>query len=85
MTYARWTFVTHNAGMVTRKQLADMLATVNVEEVAKAANVSTKTIYRLRHQQHSPTLGTVEKIMGAIKAVRRASARDRRAEAREAA
>ena len=57
-------------GMVTSKQLADLLATVNVEEVARAANVSTKTVYRLRHQQHSPTLATVEKILAAINSVR---------------
>ena len=58
-------------GMVTSKQLAELLAAVNVEDVARAANVSTKTIYRLRHQQHSPTLDTVEKILAAIEAVKR--------------
>ena len=61
-------------GMVTQQQLADMLLDVNVEAVAKAANVSTKTVYRLRHQQHSPTLGTVERILRAIEAVKSATA-----------
>lgn len=60
--------------MVTQQQLADMLLGVNVEAVAKAANVSTKTVYRLRHQQHSPTLGTVERILRAIEAVKSATA-----------
>jgi DNA-binding phage protein len=55
--------------MVTQQQLADMLAGVNVEDVARAADVSTKTIYRLRRKQHSPTLGTVEKILAAIAVV----------------
>jgi DNA-binding phage protein len=62
--------LTDNGDMVTQQQLADMLAGVNVEDVARAANVSTKTIYRLRHMQHSPTLGTVEKILGAIAVVK---------------
>jgi DNA-binding phage protein len=56
--------------MVTRTELAAMLAGVNVEEVAKAAKVSTKTIYRLRHQRHAPTLDTVERIIEAIKLVK---------------
>jgi DNA-binding phage protein len=50
-----------------------MLGRVNVEDVAKAAQVSTKTIYRLRHQKNSPTLGTVEKLLAAIKRVERAA------------
>lgn len=52
--------------MVTSDTLAELLATVNVEDVAREAKVSTKTIYRLRHKQHSPTLDTVERIMAAI-------------------
>jgi len=56
--------------MVTSQQLAEMLSTVNVEDVARAANLSTKTIYRLRHQQHSPTLDTVQRILTAISEVK---------------
>jgi DNA-binding phage protein len=59
--------------MVTQKQLAEMLGRVNVEDVAKAAKVSTKTIYRLRHQKNSPTLDTVERLLAAIKRVERAA------------
>lgn len=65
-------------GMVTQKQLAEMLHEVNVEDVAAEARVSVKTIYRLRHQKHSPTLATVEKLLAAIAAVQ---ARAEKAEA----
>lgn len=53
--------------MVTSKQLADMLRAVNVHEVATAAGVSTKTIYRLRHQQNLPNMATVVRLLDAIK------------------
>jgi DNA-binding phage protein len=59
--------------MVTRQQLADRLKLVNVREVAREAGVSTKTIYRLRHSQNSPSLDTVERILSAIKRVKRIS------------
>ena len=52
--------------MVTSDKLAELLLTVNVEDVAREADVSTKTIYRLRHKQHSPTLDTVQRILDAI-------------------
>ena len=55
---------------VTAKELADLLKKVNVIEVAKASEVCTKTIYRLRRQQNSPTLGTVQKILSGIAQVR---------------
>lgn len=62
MAYAR--------GMMTRDQLAELLGTVAVEDVAREANVSTKTIYRLRHKQHAPTLDTVEKILAAVRVIK---------------
>ena len=56
--------------MMTRDQLAELLGTVAVEDVAREANVSTKTIYRLRHKQHAPTLDTVEKILAAVRVIK---------------
>ena len=52
--------------MITRDQLADLLGKVNVEDVAREAGVSTKTIYRLRHKRNSPTLDTVADIIAAV-------------------
>jgi DNA-binding phage protein len=56
--------------MLTRDQLAALLAGVNVEDVAREAGVSTKTIYRLRHKSHSPTLDTAQAVLNAIKRVK---------------
>lgn len=67
--------------MMTRDQLAELLGTVAVEDVAREANVSTKTIYRLRHKKHSPTLDTVESILSAVK---RLKSRRRKSAAAEA-
>lgn len=64
--------MTHNAPMLTREQLAELLGTVNVEDVAREAGVSTKTIYRLRHKQHAPTLDTVAAIVAAVARVKKA-------------
>lgn len=58
--------------MMTRDQLAELLATVRVEDVAREAGVSTKTIYRLRHKQNAPTLDTVEVIVAAVERIRAA-------------
>jgi DNA-binding phage protein len=55
---------------LTRDDLARMLEGVSVERVAKEAEVSAKTIYRLRHRKHSPTLDTVEKIVAAIRRIK---------------
>jgi len=52
--------------MVTRDELAEMLLAVNVEDVAREAGVSTKTIYRLRHKANPPNFATVERILAAI-------------------
>lgn len=61
--------------MVTSERLAELLADVNVEDVAREANVSIKTIYRLRHKRNSPTLATVARILDAIKRLRRQTAK----------
>jgi predicted transcriptional regulator len=57
--------------MVTREQLAKLLQAVNVEEVAKEAKVSTKTVYRLRHMETPPRYSTVERLLAAIKRLER--------------
>lgn len=57
--------------MVTRDELADILCGLNVEDVAREANVATKTIYRLRHKQNSPTLDTVAAILAAVERIKR--------------
>lgn len=63
--------VTHTMPhMITREELAAMLHDVNVEDVAREAGCATKTIYRLRHQQHSPTLDTVARIVAAVERLR---------------
>jgi DNA-binding phage protein len=62
--------MTYNVPMITRDQLAELLQGVNVEDVAREAGVSTKTIYRLRHQQTAPTLETVERLLNAIERLR---------------
>jgi hypothetical protein len=64
--------VTDNRHMLTRDQLADMLRTVNVEALAAASGVSVKTIYRLRHKQHSPNLETVGLLLPAIERLQKA-------------
>lgn len=59
--------MTHNADMLTRDQLAKALQDVNVEDLAEVAKVSAKTIYRLRHKRHAPTLDTVARLLDGIK------------------
>lgn len=56
--------------MVTRDELAALLADVNVEELARASGVATKTIYRLRHTANSPNLETVEKLLSGMRKIR---------------
>lgn len=63
--------------MLTRDTMADLLKDVNVVEVAKEAEVSTKTIYRLRQKGTSPSLDTCVQI---IEAVARIKARNQPAE-----
>lgn len=62
--------------MVTREQLADLLKDANVEAVAKAAGVSVKTVYRLRHQANSPSLDTVAKLLTALEQLAAEEVRD---------
>ena len=61
--------------MKTPEELAELLRDVNVAEVAKAANVSTKTVYRLRKPdptgKTAPNLKTVQRLLDAIKATKK--------------
>ena len=61
-------------GMLTREQLADMLGKVNAQDVAREAQVSLKTVYRLRHQTNAPTLDVVLRIVEACKRLSKAAA-----------
>ena len=56
--------------MLTRDQLASLLREFNVEDVAREAGVSVKTIYRLRHRANSPTLDTAQKLVEACERLR---------------
>ena len=67
--------MTYSRKMLTRDQLAELLGSVNVEELSREADVSTKTIYRLRHRMHAPTLDTVAKLLDAVKKMQRKSRR----------
>jgi predicted transcriptional regulator len=62
--------MTHNRAMLTRDKLSQLLQAVSVEEVAREAGVSTKTVYRLRHQTNSPTLDTAARLIDAIKRIK---------------
>lgn len=59
--------MTDNRRMVTSDQLAKVLQAVNVEDVAKLAGVSTKTVYRLRHKKHSTTIDTAADLVSAAR------------------
>lgn len=52
--------------MLTRDELSALLLSVNVEEIAREANVSTKTIYRMRHKENAPNYATIERILAAV-------------------
>ena len=64
--------MTHNQRMLSREQLAEVLSSVRVEDVAREAGVSTKTIYRLRHRENSPTMDTVASILAAVERLKAA-------------
>ena len=53
------------APMKTRDELATWLASMNVEALARESGISAKTIYRLRHKKHAPTLDTVQALQEA--------------------
>lgn len=55
--------------MITSDQLAAVLLAMNVKQVAQEAGVATKTVYRLRHKQHSPRLETVQRILDAVERI----------------
>jgi transcriptional regulator with XRE-family HTH domain len=53
--------------MISSKQLSQMLGQVNVYDLSQRSGVSEKTIYRLRHEKHSPTLKTLTALLDAAK------------------
>ena len=55
--------------LLTRADLAALLAKTNAEAVARESGLSLKTIYRLRHQKNAPTLETAEKVIAAIRRI----------------
>lgn len=65
--------------MLTRDELSALLLGVNVEEVAREANVSTKTIYRMRHKANFPNLRTVEQIVAAVERMKKPQRTTRKA------
>lgn len=56
--------------MNTRQQLADLLKTVDVIEVAALAGCSTKTVYRLRNLKAVPKVDMHDRLVAAVKALR---------------
>jgi DNA-binding phage protein len=56
---------------ITRKALSEMLAGLNVEDVAREADISPKTVYRYRWQKSAPTLDNLGRVLDAIAAVRK--------------
>ncbi len=52
--------------MITKPELAVLAASVNAEALAKAAGISTKSVYRIRLQQANPSLETVAAIESAV-------------------
>lgn len=59
--------------MITKAELSEMLKAANVEELARLSGVSIKTIYRLRHMKHAPTLDTVEALVVAMDRMKQGS------------
>lgn len=62
-----WTKIANLLDMLTQSELAALLKSVPVEPISKLSGVNTKTIYRLRHSDNSPTLKTVEKLVSAVR------------------
>lgn len=59
----------------TKEQLAELLSGLNVKELAKAAGVSTKTVYRYRKGVTRPSLETLEVLEPILKEARRKARR----------
>lgn len=61
--------------LISRKDLAALLHSVNVKDVAKHAAVSTKTVYRLRKDRPEdsavgPSLEMAEKLIAAVRRIK---------------
>lgn len=67
--------------MLTRDELSALLLGVNVEEIAREANVSTKTIYRMRHKANAPSYATIERIVAAAQRLKKHVKRQRKVRA----
>jgi predicted transcriptional regulator len=67
--------LSQNRGMLTPDQLSKALHGVNVKDFSKAADISEKTIYRLRQKTHKPSFETLQKILAALERQRRAAAK----------
>jgi DNA-binding XRE family transcriptional regulator len=68
----------YHGDMLTRNELAALLLTVNVKDVAKLAGVSTKTVYRLRWGQHCPSMDTAQRLIDAAHALTKPARRSRK-------
>lgn len=61
--------MSYDEAMTTKEALAKLVRTVSTSALAKAAGVSTKTIYRIRDCKANPSLETVQGIEAAVKAL----------------
>lgn len=74
---AGWTKMPYIYDMLSKQDLALLLQGVDVKDVAALAGVSTKSIYRMRHQAANPSLGTVEKIVAAVRTLKTPKRREK--------
>ena len=65
-----WTSFAKIIRMLTRQELAELLRSAPVNDISRLSGVAPKTIYRLRHEAHSPTLRTVERLVSAVRMYR---------------
>lgn len=70
--------MTYTRAMVTRIELAELLKSVPVGDVVRESGVSQKTVYRLRHVKHAPTLDTVQRLLDAVARIRERTTKPRR-------
>lgn len=61
--------------MLTRDQLSERLMAFDVKQLAEAAQVSTKTIYRLRNKTIAPNFATVEALLAGMERLSKPKAR----------